>query len=102
GFLENNVPVEIAIDVYKHAWGFDNPQSPNFKSGIVAMPASDDAVIGGHAVLVIGYDKNAQVYLFKNSWGADDWGSRSKFPGYGVIPMDYVRKFGQANVAKVN
>ena len=101
GYIENGIPVEVGLDVYQHAWSFDNPKSPNFKAGVVEMPAAGDKVIGGHAILIVGYDKNAQVYLFKNSWGTNDWAVNSRTPGFGTIPMNYVRKFGQAVVAKV-
>ncbi len=116
--LNLGIPVELGVDVYQSAWGFDNPDSPNFKAGKVVMPKEGDEVIGGHAVLIVGYDMDSQVYLFKNSWGMDDWGSRSTWvkkasadlaigsavrtAGYGTIPMDYVRQFGEAAVAKLN
>jgi C1A family cysteine protease len=103
GYLENNVPVELAVDVYKHAWHFDQPDSDAFKSGVVDMPARGDRPIGGHAILIVGYSVQGKYYVFKNSWGTDEWGSRSQIrPGYGIIPIDYVRKYGEASVAQVN
>ncbi|UXR63904.1 C1 family peptidase [Bdellovibrio bacteriovorus] len=40
---------------------------------------------GGHAVLIVGYDDEKKVFLFKNSWG-EDWG----LGGYGFVTFDHV------------
>ena len=54
-------------------------------------------MLGGHAMLVIGYDDNLAItntnngstttgaLLVRNSWGAS-WGNH----GYGALPYDYV------------
>jgi C1A family cysteine protease len=42
-------------------------------SGIVSMPAADDAVRGGHAVAVVGYDDARGHFIARNSFGPD-WG----------------------------
>lgn len=55
------------------------------RSGIVPMPTSGERVIGGHAVLAVGYDDPKQRLLARNSWGAD-WG----MGGYFTLPCDYV------------
>lgn len=54
------------------------------KSGVVPMPKSGERVLGGHDVLVVGYDDAAQRFKFRNSWGAG-WGQS----GYGTIPYAY-------------
>ncbi len=43
------------------------------RTGLVAMPRSDEGVIGGHAVLAVGYDDAHRAFFVRNSWGAD-WG----------------------------
>jgi hypothetical protein len=43
------------------------------KTGVLSMPGPDEDVIGGHAVLAVGYDDAAQTFLVRDSWGAD-WG----------------------------
>lgn len=101
GFLQNGVPVQIAVDVYDKAWGFDDKNSAKFLRGIVTNPAPGDKIKGGHAVLVVGYDRDEKVFIFKNSWGTDKWSSKSRYPGYGFIPFDYVRKHAEAVVAKL-
>jgi C1A family cysteine protease len=45
-------------------------------TGIVPLPDYDEPVLGGHAVLVAGYDENSpagSAYLVRNSWGAWGW-----------------------------
>lgn len=43
---------------------------------------------GGHAVLLVGYNDEKGVFLFKNSWG-EEWGQR----GYGFATADHVDRF---------
>ena len=54
-------------------------------SGEVPMPAAGEALLGGHAVLAIGYDNAARRFRLRNSWGIA-WGDR----GYGTMPYDYL------------
>jgi len=53
--------------------------------GIVPLPADGDLPIGGHAMLIVGYDTEARMYLVRNSWG-EQWGDR----GYCRIPFAMV------------
>lgn len=65
---------------------FDSFESDEVaKTGIVPMPGKDDQPIGGHAVVIVGYDAVKQVYIVRNSWGSD-WGQA----GYFTIPFAYV------------
>lgn len=52
------------------------------RTGRVPMPRADEAPIGGHAVLVTGYDETS--WEFANSWGA--WGD----DGFGTLPREYL------------
>lgn len=54
-------------------------------TGTVPMPGPDDQVLGGHAVLAVGYDDHTKRYTLRNSWGPD-WGAA----GYFTLPYDYV------------
>jgi len=82
--LAGGYPVIIGITVY-----------PSFESievartGIVQMPAKDEAPLGGHAVLVVGYDMNVRRFIVRNSWGPG-WGKN----GYFTLPFEYVDKMG--------
>lgn len=55
------------------------------KSGILPMPGAGEKVVGGHAVLCVGYDDATQQFLVRNSWG-DGWGMK----GYFTIPYAYL------------
>jgi C1A family cysteine protease len=67
------------------------------KSGRIPYPGKGEKVLGGHAMLVIGYDDNVTTtnsnsgatskgaLLIRNSWGPT-WGNH----GYGALPYDYV------------
>ncbi len=64
-----------------------------------------DSVVGGHAVVAVGYDNKKVIknerqgkpestgaFLIRNSWGKD-WGEN----GYGWLPYDYVLKWDLAS-----
>ncbi len=55
------------------------------KSGVVSMPQAGERVVGGHAVLGVGYDDAEKRFVVRNSWGAG-WGEQ----GYFTIPYDYL------------
>ncbi len=55
------------------------------KSGDIQMPGDGEAPIGGHAILAVGYDDAARVFIIRNSWGTR-WGKR----GYGTMPYAYL------------
>jgi C1A family cysteine protease len=55
------------------------------RSGHVPMPGPHDRHVGGHAVLVVGYDDGRQLFTFRNSWGRQ-WGAG----GYGTLPYAYL------------
>ena len=54
------------------------------KTGVVPMPREGETVLGGHAVLAVGYDMAAKRLLVRNSWGSD-WG----MAGYFTMPFAY-------------
>jgi hypothetical protein len=57
-------------------------------TGLVPMPDPDNEKHdGGHAMLCVGYSDVDQVFIVRNSWGAD-WGEQ----GYCYIPYDYMTK----------
>ncbi|HSU99415.1 MAG TPA: GH25 family lysozyme [Roseiarcus sp.] len=64
---------------------------PSFESDLVAsngkvpMPGADEQTIGGHAVMAVGYDDQAQVFIVRNSWGTG-WGDG----GYFYMPYAYL------------
>jgi C1A family cysteine protease len=54
-------------------------------SGIVPMPRHHERLLGGHAVVAVGYDNATQRFKVRNSWGPD-WGQG----GYFTIPYAYL------------
>jgi C1A family cysteine protease len=55
------------------------------KSGTVPMPAPSEGVLGGHAVLAVGYDDAKQRIIVMNSWGTG-WGMK----GFFTMPYAYL------------
>ncbi|MCC6278154.1 MAG: C1 family peptidase [Oligoflexia bacterium] len=114
GALSRDIPVQIGVAVFAGSWGLPEEgmaKGPHFYQGRVLMPQPNDLQVGGHAVLVVGYDLDRKEYIFKNSWGVDEWASQPTVSytrpdglavpmrGYGRIPFDYVRQFGVAAIA---
>jgi C1A family cysteine protease len=54
-------------------------------SGIVPMPAPSERVVGGHAVVLVGYNDAVDRFRVRNSWGTG-WGQN----GYFEMPYLYV------------
>jgi C1A family cysteine protease len=80
--LAKGYPVVGGFTCYSNMWG-----SNTWNTGLVPMPTSTSYSMGGHAVLFMGYDRNAGTLNFKNSWGTQ-WGDN----GYGRLPFGYVEQ----------
>jgi C1A family cysteine protease len=80
GCLAEGYPFVFGFTVYE---SFESPAVA--ASGIVPMPASGESVLGGHAVLAVGYNDATQQFIVRNSWGAA-WG----LDGYFLIPYAYL------------
>lgn len=78
--LASGYPFVAGFSVYE---SFENPEVT--KTGIVPLPASDERLLGGHAVLVVGYDEDKRWFIVRNSWG-EGWGDH----GYFYMPFDYL------------
>jgi C1A family cysteine protease len=55
------------------------------KTGKMVMPGPNESSLGGHAVLVIGYDDETQCFIVRNSWGTK-WGDKGHF----YMPYEYL------------
>lgn len=54
------------------------------KTGVMTMPLHAEAAVGGHAVMMVGYDDEKSLWIVRNSWG-EEWGDK----GYFYMPYDY-------------
>ena len=75
--LAEDYPVVVGFAVFN---SFFNDQAGN-----INYPSQYDYMIGGHAVLLVGYDDATGRFKFRNSWGPS-WGTG----GYGTIPYGYI------------
>jgi len=80
--LSNGYPVIMGFRVY------DSFMSKNVaKTGIMPYPNTKrEKLLGGHAVLLVGYNKTKKVFIARNSWGTN-WGDK----GYFYMPFDIVK-----------
>ncbi|MEI1420937.1 C1 family peptidase [Bacillus cabrialesii] len=56
--------------------------------GMIPMPQNESKLRTGHAICIVGYDDDKQVFKFQNSWGPK-WGDG----GFGYLPYDYMEKY---------
>ena len=55
------------------------------RTGIVPLPKTNEQLLGGHAVMAVGYDDTTQQFVVRNSWGTG-WG----IAGYFLFPYAYI------------
>jgi C1A family cysteine protease len=78
--LASGYPFVFGFTVYS---SFERPSVA--KTGIVNMPTINESVLGGHAVMAVGYNSTQRRIIVRNSWGKN-WGMK----GYFTMPYDYV------------
>ena len=90
--LAAKIPAMFGFTVYDSIYDAD-------KDGKIPFPGPKEGVLGGHAVMTVGYDDKMKIknlhsgktstgaLLMRNSWG-EGWGDK----GYGWLPYDYVLK----------
>ena len=80
GLLADGHPFVCGLRVYQSFWG-----SRSRRSGAIALPIRRERETGGHAVVIAGYEREREVFIFRNSFGAQ-WGDG----GYGTLPFAYL------------
>ncbi|POY36071.1 cysteine protease [Solitalea longa] len=87
--LNSGIPSMFGFSVYNSIYSAEN--------GRIPYPSASDPLVGGHAVLTVGYDDKLEIptaagdkktkgaLLIRNSWGKS-WGEN----GYGWLPYEYV------------
>lgn len=80
GCLAEGYPFVGGISVYD---SFESDEVA--KTGIVPMPGPGESLLGGHAVIFVGYDDTTKMFTAQNSWGTD-WGDKGCF----YVPYDFM------------
>jgi C1A family cysteine protease len=78
--LAAGFPIQIGFTVYE---SFETDAVA--KTGVVPMPKKSEQILGGHSVVIAGYDDSKQLFTCRNSWGTE-WGQE----GYFQIPYAYL------------
>jgi C1A family cysteine protease len=90
-FIAAGLPLMFGFTVY-------SSYNQSGSTGNFPFPTPGESVVGGHAVMAVGYDDNLKILnsnpgatpttgalMIRNSWGTG-WGNA----GYGWLPYDYV------------
>jgi C1A family cysteine protease len=80
GCLASGYPFVFGFTVYD---SFESEEVA--KTGQLNMPSAGENVVGGHAVLAVGYDDMQNRFIVRNSWGAS-WAMK----GYFTMPYGYL------------
>lgn len=78
--LNQGYPIIFGVSVYE---SFESEEAK--ETGKVPIPKEDEKLLGGHAILLVGYDNTERQWIFRNSWGTE-WGDK----GYGYLPFKYL------------
>jgi len=85
GCLYSGQPFVVGILVYS---SFESQTVA--RTGYVPMPNTlREQVLGGHAIICVGYNDAKKVWIMKNSWGSG-WGDK----GYFYLPYNYLLSSG--------
>ena len=49
------------------------------------MPQPSESNLGGHCVMIVGYQDSTKQFIVRNSWGSS-WG----LSGYFYLPYEYI------------
>jgi C1A family cysteine protease len=78
--LVEGYPIVFGITVYE---SFESDEVA--RTGIVPMPTDNEECLGGHCIVIVGYDDSKNAFLIRNSWGTD-WA----LDGHCWLPYAYV------------
>jgi C1A family cysteine protease len=85
--LTSGYPFVSGIAVYE---SFESDAAN--KTGNIPMPKPDEQMLGGHAIVIVGFERKKKRFIARNSWG-DSWGDR----GYFYMPFEYLVDRGLAS-----
>jgi C1A family cysteine protease len=75
--LASGLPFVFGFSVYA-SWF-------NTKPANIPLPSQNDSLIGGHAVMCVGYDSTTRYFKIRNSWGTAVGDN-----GYFYMPFEYM------------
>jgi len=78
--LQQGTPFVFGFSVYE---SFENNEVAN--TGIMKIPRKGEKLLGGHAVMAVGYDDTTEMFIIRNSWGPY-WGEL----GYFYMPYEFM------------
>ena len=78
--LASGLPIVIGFTVFQ---SFESDQVTS--TGIVPMPGHHEKQVGGHCVVLVGYDDSQSAFIVRNSWGTA-WGLK----GYCMMQYAYL------------
>jgi C1A family cysteine protease len=78
--LSTGLPIVFGFIVYE---SFESDSVTN--TGIVPMPKPTENELGGHCVVIVGYNEEKQQFIVRNSWG-EQWGDN----GYCYFPYNFI------------
>lgn len=82
--LAEGYPFVFGFSVYE---SFESSEVA--RTGTVGMPQPEERLLGGHAVMAVGYDDAEKRFIVRNSWGTA-WGMK----GYFTMPFAYLADRG--------
>ncbi len=85
--LIEGYPIIFGFTVYESFEGDEIKQT-----GIMKMPKEGEKILGGHAVMAVGYDDVKHAFIVRNNWG-EDWGIN----GYFYMPYEFIKNPDYAN-----
>jgi C1A family cysteine protease len=80
GCLASGYPFVFGFTVYE---SFESQEVA--QTGVAPMPQPNEQILGGHAVMAVGYDDGQQRFIVRNSWGST-WGLQGHF----TLPYTYL------------
>ena len=79
--LFQGYPILLGIELYE-----SSEYDINLKSGIIPMPdINNEEYLGGHCILLVGYNDKDKIFCILNSWGSNVGDN-----GYFYIPYEYL------------
>lgn len=91
--IDGGLDISYSIKVAGNDWSDSTAETGTID---VQTDSSGNAAgsVGNHQILLVGYNRPAGYFIFKNSWGTD-WGHS----GYGHVSYDYVETYGRYGFA---